>query len=207
MTLCGYGGFCTRAPGHKGTHTASPPPSTRNWDHDREEAERRHGVITETSMPVFCGCLGHHFPDAPSSGLTRGGWGGCWTGCMEAVPGRRPPRSPRRRPRLGGPEMRDVVWATLVVLCVPIWAWIVITRGVRLVEALRARRDLRRHHQLQKAKRPTVDYALIARLEVELGLEEPKVPEVPEWIQQDCYRVAREDAVRRLFDHYGQYWS
>jgi hypothetical protein len=42
VTLCGYGGFCTRAPGHKGTHTASPPPSTRNWDHDREEAERRH---------------------------------------------------------------------------------------------------------------------------------------------------------------------
>jgi hypothetical protein len=41
MTLCGYGGFCTRAPGHKGTHTASPPPSTRNWDRDREEAERR----------------------------------------------------------------------------------------------------------------------------------------------------------------------
>jgi hypothetical protein len=69
--------------------------------------------------------------------------------------------------------MRDVVWAALVVLCVPIWAWIVATRGYAVVEALRARRDLRRHRQLQKAKRPIVDYDLIARLEVELGFEKP----------------------------------
>jgi hypothetical protein len=92
--------------------------------------------------------------------------------------------------------MRDVVWAALVVLCVPIWAWIVATRGHAVVEALRARR-------VRKRRERQPNYHTIARLEAELGFEESKVPEVPEWIVRDWDRVA----VRRLFDHYGQHWS
>jgi hypothetical protein len=60
--------------------------------------------------------------------------------------------------------MRDVVWAALVVLCVPIWAWIVATRGYAVVEALRARRARRR-----RERQP--NYHTIARLEAELDDE------------------------------------
>lgn len=38
MPLRCYGGFCTRALGHKGAHTASPPPSTRRWDRREQDA-------------------------------------------------------------------------------------------------------------------------------------------------------------------------
>jgi hypothetical protein len=86
--------------------------------------------------------------------------------------------------------MRDVVGIAVVGLCALLWAYVVGVLGWAAVEALRNRRDLRRHRQLQKAKRPVVDRDLIARLEVELGFEEPEVPEVPKWIQRDWDRVA-----------------
>jgi hypothetical protein len=43
----------------------------------------------------------------------------------------------------------------------------------------------------RKRRERQPDYHIIARLEVELGFEEPKVPEVPEWIVRDWDRVAR----------------
>jgi hypothetical protein len=99
--------------------------------------------------------------------------------------------------------MRDVVGIAVVGLCALLWAYVVGVLGWAAVEALRNRRDLRRHRQLQKAKRPVVDRDLIARLEVELGFEEPPPASQP----TDWARLVREAERRRNEPlHYDRHW-
>jgi hypothetical protein len=48
MPLCFYGGFCTRALGHLGAHTASPLPGTPAFDEAKEPAAALAGLDFET---------------------------------------------------------------------------------------------------------------------------------------------------------------
>jgi hypothetical protein len=86
--------------------------------------------------------------------------------------------------------MRDVVGIAVVGLCALLWAYVVGVLGWAAVEALHNRRLRRRRKREQCWRERRPDYDLIARLEVELGFEEPEVPEVPKWIQRDWDRVA-----------------
>lgn len=40
--LCNYGGFCVRALGHAGCHTACPSSATLDWDHDKSPIAQKH---------------------------------------------------------------------------------------------------------------------------------------------------------------------
>jgi hypothetical protein len=55
MPLCGFGCFCSRAIGHTGAHTASPPPSTRRWDEQQHAREILRHLDFET--PAYADLL------------------------------------------------------------------------------------------------------------------------------------------------------
>jgi hypothetical protein len=40
--LCNHGGYCVRALGHSGCHTAAPSAATLDWDVDRSPVAQRH---------------------------------------------------------------------------------------------------------------------------------------------------------------------
>lgn len=40
--LCNYGGYCVRALGHRGCHTACPSAATLDWDVDKSPIAQRH---------------------------------------------------------------------------------------------------------------------------------------------------------------------
>ncbi|MEN3281214.1 MAG: hypothetical protein V7607_2354 [Solirubrobacteraceae bacterium] len=40
--LCSHGGYCIRAIGHTGCHTACPSAATLDWDHDRAPTAQHH---------------------------------------------------------------------------------------------------------------------------------------------------------------------
>jgi hypothetical protein len=49
---CGHGGYCVRAPGHAGAHTACPSARTLEWDRDREAIVERHVQAAATLLAL-----------------------------------------------------------------------------------------------------------------------------------------------------------
>lgn len=53
--FCGFGGYCLRLAGHKGAHTPTPPPSTREWD--RFEHDERVLEALDFETPAWADLL------------------------------------------------------------------------------------------------------------------------------------------------------